>query len=609
MNGSVGRCLRVKLTEGRHSVEEIGSGTLEQYLGGRGLAVKTFADEVSPEIDPLSSENKLVIASGPLVGTGAVTGASCNMVTKSPLTGGLVCAKVRGHFGAELKYAGFDMVVIEGKAEAPVILSIIDDKVRLVPALEYWGRTTVETEDLFKKNLGDRWAAREAFLISIGPAGENLVPLANAASDRFLPVGGAGIGAVMGSKNLKAVAVKGQHSLRVADGNKFVQVVNTLINKLNSAPLIQSMSQWGTAFLVGLCYQKGILPQNNFRKGTLQLRNIGTEALTSAFALRSRGCFACPIACIKKADVRHAAYEGKGMVPTYLALGSLGVNCGISDLEAIGMASMLCGEMGLDPVAAGGTLATIMELVEKKAVTAEELRIDIRFGNAETMLEALRLMSTKKGYAKRLGQGGRAIAESFGMPEVFMGVKGLSLAPFDPRSIQGMGLHFATSNYGPHHLFAYTFIDELLNVHENLDPWAIEGKALLAKRYQDQTAVMDALGLCNWPLMGLKFNNCVPMVNACLGTEYKADDLLFIGERIWNLEKVFNMKAGYNTSQDRLPERFTKEPIPEGPAEGQVSRVDEMLPEYYNLRGWNEKGEPVPETLKTFDLEDYSAKD
>lgn len=603
MNGYTGRCLRINLTEGRHSIQEIDSGQRENFLGGRGLAVKVFVDEVSPQVDALSSENKIVFASGPMVGTGAITGASCNVVTKSPLTGGLVCAKVRGHWGAELKFAGFDMIIIEGKAEAPVILSIMDDKVRLVPALEYWGRTTVETEDLFRKSTGDKWAARETFLFSIGPAGENLVPFANAVNDRFLPVGGAGIGAVMGAKNLKAIALKGQHSLCIADSKKFVQVINTLINKLNSSPVVQSMSQWGTAFLIGLCYQKGILPRNNFRKGTLPLRNIGTEALNSAFALRSRGCFGCPVACIKKADVKQPAYEGKGMVPTYLATGSLGLNCGISDFPAIGMASMLCGEMGLDPVAAGGTIATIMELVEKKVVTPEELKIDIRFGNAETMLEALRLMSTKKGYARRLGQGGRALAESFGMPEAFMGVKGLSLSPFDPRSIQGMGLHFATCNYGPHHLFAYTFIDELLNVHESMDPWSVEGKPLLVKRYQDQTAVMDALGLCNWPLTGLKFNNYVPMVNSCLGTEFKADDLLFIGERIWNLEKIFNMKVGFNRLDDTLPERFKKDPVSEGPAEGLVSRVDEMLPEYYNLRGWNENGEPVPETLKIFELE------
>jgi aldehyde:ferredoxin oxidoreductase len=604
MNGWIGRCLRVNLNEGKHLIEDIPSAIFDKFLGGRGHGVKVYTDEVSPQTDPLSPDNKLIFVSGPLVGTGAITGASCNVITKSSLTGTLACAKMRGHFGAELKYAGFDMVIIEGKAEGPVVLSIRDDKVRLLPALEYWGRTTAATEELYKKNLGDDWAARETFLAGIGPAGENLLPLANIVNDRFLSVGGAGIGAVMGSKNLKAIAVKGQRSLHVADGARFVQIVNTLISKLNSAPLTsQSMSQWGTAFLVGLCYQKGILPQNNFQaKKALSLRNIGTEALTSAFALRSRGCFACPIACIKKSAIKEGAFEGRGMAPTYLAIGSLGTNCGINDLSAIGMASMLCGEMGLDPVATGGTFATAMELIEKKVVTPEELKLDLRFGNSKTLLEAISMIATKKGHARRIGVGGKALAEAFERPDLFMGVKNSPLTPFDPRAVQGLGLHFATCNFGPHHLYGNTFIDELLNAHENLDPWTTEGKAELVKNYQDTTAVMDSLGLCSWPLMGLKFKNYVPLVNSCLGTGFRADDLIAIGERIWNLERLFNLKAGLDKSHDTLPERFTGEPISEGPGEGQVSRVGEMLPDYYHLRGWDEDGVPRIETLQALGL-------
>jgi aldehyde:ferredoxin oxidoreductase len=604
MNGWFGRCLRVNLTEGKHSIEELKPHLLEKYLGGRGLGVKVYTDEVSPETDPLSPDNKLVFSSGPLVGTGAVTGASCNVVTKSALSGTIACAKMRGHFGAEMKFAGFDMIIVEGKAEAPTILSIMDDRIKLIPAIEYWGRTTSVTEDMFRESLNDQWTARETFLTSIGPAGERLLPDANIVNDRFLSVGGAGVGAVMGSKNLKAIAVKGQHSLEVADGNKFVQVVNNMINKLNSAPLTsQSMTQWGTVFLVGLCYPKKILPNNNFQQATVSLKQLGTDALESAFALRSRGCFACPVACIKKTEMKQLAYEGKGMVPTYLAIGSLGLNCGVSDLTTIGTASMLCAEMGLDPVAAGGTLATAMELIEKKVTTTDELKIDLQFGNDSGVLEALQLISTKKGHAKRLGQGAKALAESFERPDLFMGVKGMSMAPFDPRAIQGMGLHFATCNYGPHHLYGYTFIDELLNVNEKMKPSAIEGKPALTKLYQDTTAVMDSLGLCNWPLMGLKFKNFVPLVNSCLGTSHTADDLLSIGERVWNTERMFNMKAGFDGSHDVLPKRFTEEPLSDGDEEGQISRVNEMLPEYYSLRGWSEQGEPLPVTLNTLGLE------
>jgi aldehyde:ferredoxin oxidoreductase len=604
MYGWTGQCLRVNLTENKFHKEASPQKLMEQFMGGRGLGARILFDELDPLVDPLSPENKLIFVSGPLVGTGAVTGASCNVVTKSALSGTIACAKMRGHFGAELKFSGFDMIILEGKAESPVILSIMDDKIRIQPALEYWGRTISETENLFKKGLSDKWAARDTYLVSIGPAGEKLIPLANIINDGFLSVGGAGIGAVMGSKNLKAIAVKGNHSLTVADGDRFTQVITTLTNKLNSAPMTsQSMSAWGSAFFVGLCYQKGVLPWNNFQTAAFrESKQVGTGALEEAFALRPRGCFACPIACIKKTDANNPLFKGKGMAPTYLAIGALGLNCGITDLTIIGMANMICAEMGLDPIAAGGTVATAMELVEKGSVTKDELKLDIKFGQGEEMLQALNLMSTKKGYAKTFGQGGKAIAEAYGQSNCFMGVKGIPMAPFDPRGIQGMGLHFATSNYGPHHLYAYTFIDEVLNVHERLDPWAPEGKPELVKRYQDITAIMDSLGLCNWPLMGLKFKNFVPMINSCLGTSYQENDLLGIGERIWNQERLFNLNAGFDRSHDTLPERFFREPIAEGPAEGQISKLDEMLDEYYHLRGWTEKGKPHPETLKALEL-------
>jgi aldehyde:ferredoxin oxidoreductase len=605
MNGWTGRALRVDLTARKYDIEDLDPEALEKFIGGRGLGVKILFDELDQTVDPCAPENKLIFVSGPLVGTGAITGSSCDVVTKSPLTGTVGCAKTRGHFGAELKFSGFDGIIVEGRSETPVILAILDDKISIQPAIEYWGRTTSETEILFKRNLGDKWAARETYLLSIGPAGERQVPLATIINDGFLSVGGAGAGAVMGSKNLKAIAVKGQHSLSVADGGRFLQVVTTLINKLNSSPMIaQSMSVWGSAFLVGLCYQKGILPENNFQGGfSADIRNLGTKALSSAFALRGQGCFACPIACIKKTDVKHPLFKGRGMAPTYLAIGSLGMNCGVSDLEAIGIANMLCAEMGLDPVATGGTLATAMELMEKGVVSKEDLNVDLRFGQAEDIAQALRTISTRPEHAGHLCRGGEEIANVYNRPDLFMGVKGYPLAPFDPRAIQGMGLHFATCNLGPHHIYAYTFIDELLNVHEKTDPWTIEGKPELVKKYQETSAIMDSLGLCNWPLMGLKIDNFVPMVNSCMGTSYKAEDLLLKGERIWNLERLFSLAAGIDHSKDTLPERFLKEEIHAGPAEGQVNRLNEMLPEYYRIRGWNDRGEPLPETLQVLEIE------
>jgi aldehyde:ferredoxin oxidoreductase len=605
MHGYMGKVLRVDLTERTYRVEGIGENSLRSFLGGRGLATRMYTDAVDSNVDPLSPQNRIIFASGPLVGTGCLSAGSCYVVSKSSLTGTIGCAKTRGHFGAELKFAGYDALIIEGVADSPVILALMDDKVLFRSALHLWGRTTIESERRFKDEMQDNWGARETYMACIGPAGERQLPIATLTSDGFLSVGGAGIGAVMGAKNLKGIAVKGQHSVRVADGSRLVQAVSAVINKLNGSPITSElMPQWGTAFLVRLCNQKGMLPKNNFQSTSIEnLKNLGTEAIASALALRSRGCFACPIACLKKTDLKHPFFKGRGVAPTYMAIGSLGTNLGIVDLEAVGRANMLCAEMGMDPIAAGGLFATAMELVDRGLISGEDLMVDLHFGAAEGLIKAMEMVATQKEYAGRFGAGGRFLAEACGSPRHFMGVKGAPLACFDPRGIQGLGLHFATCNQGPHHAYGYTFIDELLNVHSNMDPWDVEGKPELVKDFQDMTAVLDSLGFCNWLMLGLKLSNLVPMTNAVLGTQYKAADLMEIGERIWNLERLFNGKAGFTGEQDRLPDRFTKEPIPDGPAQGQVSRVPEMLPRYYELRGWSGEGIPLAETLKRLGLE------
>lgn len=605
MNGYMGKVLRVDLTHRRHSVEEPDEKWLADFLGGRGLATRYYVGEVEPGADPLSPQNKLVFAAGPLVGTGCTSAASCYVVSKSPLTGIITCAKTRGHFGAELKFAGYDALIVEGEADSPVVLALMDDRVLFRPALHLWNRSTIETEQFFKDEMKDDWGARETYLACIGPAGAQSLPLATLTSDGFLSVGGAGIGAIMGAKNLKGIAVKGQHSVRVADGNRLVQAVSTMINKLSGSALTSElMPQWGTAFLVHLCNQKGVLPKHNFQSTSLEnVRNLGTEAIAGAFALRSRGCFACPIACLKKTDLRHPVFRGKGIAPTYMAIGSLGTNLGITDLEAVGRANMLCSEMGLDPIATGGLLATALELLHKGRLSAADLGLELRFGAAEDLVKAMELVATSKEFAGYLGPGGKSLAENCGAPELFMGARGGALASFDPRAIQGLGLHFATCNQGPHHAYAYTFIDELLNVHRQMDPWDIEGKPELVKEHQDMTAAMDSLGFCNWLLMGLKFTNLVPMTNAVLGSQHKVQDLMEVGERLWNLERLFNSSAGVAGAEDHLPDRFTREPLPEGPAQGQVSRVPEMLPDYYQLRGWSAQGMPLVETLKRLGLE------
>jgi aldehyde:ferredoxin oxidoreductase len=488
-----------------------------------------------------------------------------------------------GHFGAELKFAGYDMVILEGAAESPTMLALLDDKVAFQPAIHLWVRSTREAEVQFKKDLKDDWTARETYLTLIGPAGEKQLSPTGLVSEGFLALGGAGLGAVLGAKNLNGMAVRGQHSVLVADGSRLRQVIATMLNKVSGSPYIaEMMLQWGTGFLVQLCAQKGILPQNNFQSRTWdKVMHLGLEALTDTFAVRSRVCFSCPVACLKQADFRQADRLTRGLGPTYTAIGALGNNLGITDLTAIGRANLVMATQGLDPVATGGFLALDAELLEKGRATPETPGIEFHFGEGEGLPKSIESLVNNQDLPQAWKERGGKLAEAWGADHLFMGVKGAPLAPFDPRGIQGLGLHFATSNLGPHHADAPTFIDELLGVHQRLDPDAVDGKPELVKEYQNRTDVLDSLGFCHRLLLGLKFANLIPMVNSVMGMQFKADELVEVGERVWNLERLFNQRAGFTHQDDRLPERFVKEPLERGPAQGQVSHVPEMLSEYY----------------------------
>jgi len=604
MSGYMGKILRVNLTNKKFALEPLPENLRNAFLGGRGLAIRLLWEEVEPGIEPLSPDNKVIWATGPMTGTGALSAAAAYVATKSPLTGALAVARTMGHFGAELKFAGYDAVIIEGAADSPTLLALLDDKVAFQPAIHLWGRTTRDAEVQFKKDLKDEWAARETYLTLIGPAGEKQLSPATLVSEGFLALGGAGVGAVLGAKNLKGVAVKGQHSILVADGSRLRQVIATMLNKVSGSPYTAEMlPQWGTGFLVQLSAQKGILPQNNFQSRTWdKVMHLGLEALAATFAVRSRGCFACPVACLKQADFRHQDRPTRGLGPTYTAISALGTNLGITDLAAIGRANMVLAALGLDPVATGGFLALAAELLEKGLATPEALGLEFHFGDGEGLSKAVESLVKNKNVIPAWRERGGQLAEAWGGSHLFMGVKGAPLAPFDPRAIQGLGLHFATSNQGPHYADAPTFIDELLGVHQRLDPEAVDGKPELVKDYQDLTAVLDSLGFCHRVLLGLKFANLIPMVNAVTGEQYKAEALLEVGERIWNLERLFNQRAGFSFRDDRLPERLVQEPLASGPAQGQVSHVPEMLPLYYHLRGWSEDGVPLAETRQRLGL-------
>ncbi|NOQ86713.1 MAG: aldehyde ferredoxin oxidoreductase [Deltaproteobacteria bacterium] len=604
MNGWVGKILRVNLTQGSTKVEELPAELNHLFLGGRGLASKLLFDEVNPQVEPLSPENKLIFMTGPLTGTGAIGGASYVVVTKSPLTGSIACSTTEGYFGPELKFAGYDGIILEGKSPEPVYLSIEDDTVELLSASHLWGKSTHKTEEIIRAEKENPWIARETFITSIGPAGENLVKIASIINDKHRAAARSGVGAVMGSKNLKAIAVRGTKAVSLANGKMFLDSVERAWEKFKTTPVIpQALNNIGTSFLVDLINESGVLPARNFQTGVMKnIEKISGEHMAETILKINKGCFSCPIACIQVTEVEDPAFLGKGEGPEYRSIALIGASCGIDNINAIAKINYLCDEMGIDALSYGSAIACAMELTEKKIISKKETGVNLKFGNAEAVVELVEKVVKREGFGEILAEGGYQLAAKYNHPEYFMGVKKQGSPAFDPRGIQGLGLEYATSNSGVSHALGYLVTHKILGIRGEIDPLTTEGKAPLVKLFQDGSAVFDSAGLCRLLLLGIWIDEVIPMLEAATGISYTEEGLQNIGERIWNLERLFNVKAGFSSTDDTIPQRMLKEPMPEGPAKGQVCKLDEMLPEYYNIRGWTHKGIPTEDKLKSLEL-------
>ena len=604
MNGWAGKILRVNLTQGSLKVEELPAGLTDLFLGGRGLASKILFDEVDPQIEPLSPKNKLIFMTGPLTGTGAIGGASYVVVTKSPLTGSIACSTTEGYFGPELKFAGYDGIILEGKSPEPVYLSIEDDQVELLSASHLWGKSTHKTEEIIRQEKENPWIARETFITSIGPAGEKLVKIASIINDKHRAAARSGVGAVMGSKNLKAIAVRGTKSVTLANGKMFADSVARAWGKFKTTPVIpQALNNLGTSFLVDVINESGVLPARNFQTGVIKdVEKISGEHMAETILKLNKGCFSCPIACIQVTEVKDPAFLGKGEGPEYRSIALIGASCGIDNINAIAKINYLCDEMGIDTLSFGSAIACAMELTEKKIISKKETGTNLHFGNAEAVLELVEKVANRQGFGDLLAEGGYQLAAKYNHPEYFIGVKKQGSPAFDPRGIQGLGLEYATSNSGVSHALGYLVTHKILGIRGEIDPLTTEGKAPLVRLFQDGSAVFDSVGLCRLLLLGIWIDEIIPMLETATGVSHSEEDLLTIGERTWNLERLFNIKAGFSGADDTLPQRMLKEPMPEGPAKGQVCKLDEMLSEYYNIRGWTHKGTPTEAKLKSLEL-------
>jgi aldehyde:ferredoxin oxidoreductase len=611
-----GKILRVNLTAGTVKSEPLNMDWARAYLGSRGLATKYIVEEVDPKVDPLSEANKLIWATGPLTGTMASTGGRYTVVTKGPLTGAIACSNSGGYWGAELKMAGWDMVIFEGKSAKPVFLYIEDDVAELRDASHLWGKSVWETEETLKKQLQQPLAR----VSSIGLAGENLVLYAAVVNDLHRAAGRSGVGAVMGSKNLKAIAVRGTKGVgNVADPKEFMKVTFEKKKILaDNAVTGQGLPTYGTQVLMNVVNEIGALPTRNHRDVQFEgAKDISAEAMATPrktdgkkHLVTNQACFGCTIACgrISKMDQGHFTVQNKPQYwgasggLEYEAAWALGAANGVNDLEALQYANLLCNEQGFDPISFGATIGAVMELYEMGVLTKEQLGIDAKFGSAQALAYFAEITAKGEGFGKEIGQGSARLTKKYGHPELTMSVKGQEFPAYDSRGIQGMGLAYATSNRGACHLRGYTVASEVLGIPVKTDPLTAEGKPELVIAFQDATAAFDSAGICIFTSFAWGLADVAPQVAAACGPEFTLENLAKIGERIWNMERDFNNRAGFTAKDDSLPPRLLNEPAKTGPAKGLVNKLPEMLPKYYAARGWDADGQLKPETRSRLSL-------
>ncbi|MFX0084134.1 MAG: aldehyde ferredoxin oxidoreductase family protein [Candidatus Hodarchaeota archaeon] len=582
--------LRCNLTDKTISREPIPKDIVQNFIGGRGLGVKYIFNEVPPQTAPLTQENKLVFAVGPLTGSYAPTSGRYSCISKSPLTNTIFDANSGGRFGPELRNLGVLGLIIEGKADnwSYLYLDSEDDVFEVRDASQLKGQDTWTTIDNLNTTIKNGLK-----VACIGPAGENLGLMACIINDKGHALGRGGLGAVMGSKRLKAIAIKGKD---VPKDNILKEISDQLHLALRKNPVTKSsLPVFGTPVLVNLINELGMSPTRNFQEGMFDdAPGISGEKLKELYIIKKHACAGCRIACGHITKVENET-EGKG--PEFETIWSFGSQLGNNDLALICRINNLCNKLGLDTISTGSSIGCAMELSERGLLNGFP-----KFGEVDSLLEIISNIAFKKGVGNDLSEGSRRLAEKYNAPELSMSVKSLEIPAYDPRGVQGQGLAYATSNRGGCHLRAYMISTEVLGTPISMDRFTSTGKAGIVKVFEDISALIDSLVLCRFSSFALSAIDYARLLSIINEIEYSESDIMKIGERIWNLERLYNMKAGFGMKDDTLPKRLLNEPLKIGNSRGRVVKLDQMLSEYYKIRGWSKKGEPLDEKLKELDL-------
>lgn len=608
--GYMGKILKVNLSEGSVKEDKIETEIAKKYLGGKGYAVRLLYDYIlkyeklgisAKDIDPFDEENVLIFSTGPATGVIGFpeSGRYHVMALKSPLTGSVASANSGGKFGPFMKFAGYDLIVIEGKSPEPVYIEATEEGAEIKSAKKLWGLNVFDTTKTLEK---------EGSVACIGPAGENLVHFASIINEEHRAAGRTGVGAVMGSKKLKAIVVNGKKKPEVAKPDEFKQISKEMLEKIKNNPITGTgLPKYGTALLVNVINNAGGLPYKNWQKAYNEKADeISGERLAEKYLRKRVACWGCSIGCGRATEVKDGAFKVLNTEgPEYESVWALGNNTAVMNLEAVIKANHLCDELGMDTITMGSTIACAMELYEKGYIKAEDLQgMDLSFGNAASLVDAIWRTAYKAGFGKFLALGSKRLAEIFGAPELSMTVKGLEMPAYDPRAIKGIGLNYATANRGGCHVTGYSIGSEIAGVPKKTDPLTYEGKAQLVKTLQDFTCVVNSAVNCLFTTFALGAEDYAKLLSAVTGWNLTVDSLFKIGERIYNLERVIINKYGFDAKDDVLPKRLLTEALPDGVAKGHVvdfASFEKMKEEYYKLRGWM-NGVPTKEKLKELEI-------
>lgn len=595
---------RINLTTGDISVEPLDMELAHKFIGGRGLGTKMLYDAGVATVDPLSPENQLIYITGPMTGAAAPSTGRYMVVTKSPLTGMIACSNSGGIWGAKLKYAGWDAIIVEGEAPEWAYIVIDDDKIEIRDASDLVGMKSELIDDTLKERHGQDFS-----VLNIGPAGEKKVLLAAIMNDKDRAAGRSGVGAVMGSKKLKAIVVRATRKNldNIADIDALKEATKRAMEVIRENPVTGSgLRQLGTAVLVNIVNNIGAFPTNNWQGSYAEYGDdISGETLADTYLVKASACYRCPIACARVIKVGDKVVGG----PEYEPLWAYGGNCGNNDLNTIDICNMLCNEYGLDAISTPCTIAAAMELYQRGYITEEECDgYPLEWGNTESLIEWTKRMGDPESeLAWLMSSGSARLCEHYGHPEISMSVKKQEMPAYDARAIQGIGITYATSNRGGCHVRGYMISPEVLGLPEQLDRTVTTDKAAWAKTFQDLTAVIDSMGHCLFTSFAMGAPEYTDLLNAATGTTWTVEEVLNIGDRIYNIERMFNKAAGMKPEDDRLPKRLLEEPVSDGPSEGMVSQLPLTLPQYYEARGWV-NAFPTDETLKKLGLDECVGK-